>query len=81
MLHHHKHDRRWALLELDNVFYKSSLHGASRALAFQVIEKFVAGVHGAGIEQAVVPELDHNESPAPVHPKYIYMYINRDMGT
>jgi hypothetical protein len=55
MLHHHKHDRRWALLELDNVFYKSSLHGASRALAFQVIEKFVAGVHGAGIEQAVVP--------------------------
>jgi hypothetical protein len=25
----------------------------------------------------VVPELDHNESPAPVHPKYIYVYKSR----
>jgi hypothetical protein len=37
-----------ALLKLADVFYESRLLGAG-AFAFQIVEKLVAGVHGAGI--------------------------------
>ena len=43
---------------------KSRLLGVG-ALAFQDLKMFVADVHGAAVQQAVVPELDHKDPPAP----------------
>jgi hypothetical protein len=33
----------------------------------EALENYVAGIHGAGIKKVMVPEFNHEETPAPVH--------------
>jgi hypothetical protein len=42
------------------------------------LENYVACIHGAGIEKAVVPEFNHEKTPAPVH-EAIKLHIGLSM--
>jgi hypothetical protein len=33
----------------------------------EALENYVAGIHAAGIKKVMVPEFNHEETPAPVH--------------
>jgi hypothetical protein len=33
----------------------------------EALENYVAGIHGAGIKKVMVPEFNHEKTPAPVH--------------